>query len=155
MKNLNSKLGSLQGFDRVLADTFGGKQEVDALENLSHAIANNGKLNASQVTDAIATLKEAQKQALARGNQKVADSIGRDIAKLQKTTTTEGNQQQRAVDRLKSAITPPLTDARQSLDVIKNQPTKVSVTVPVSTSVSVRDIETSTRTTSRYGFVAS
>lgn len=155
LKNLNSKLGSLQGFDRVLADTFGGKQQVDALENLSHAIANNGKLNAAQVTDAIATLKEAQKQALARGNQKVADSIGRDIAKLQKTTTTEGNQQQRAVDRLKSAITPPLTDARQSLDVIKNQPTKVSVTVPVSTSVSVRDIETSTRTTSRYGFVAS
>jgi hypothetical protein len=154
LKNLNAKLGSLQGFDRILGDTFGGKQEADALENLSHAIANNGHLSAKQITDAIGTLQEAQRQALARGNTKVADSIGRDIAKLQRTTTTEGNQQQRAVDRLRTTIHTPLESSADSLATIKNQPTKISVTVPVSTSVSVRDVETSTQTTSRYGFVA-
>lgn len=155
LKNLNQKLGSLQGLDRILGDTFGGKQEADALENLSHAIASNGKLTASQVTDAIATLQEAQKQALARGNTKVADSIGRDIAKLQKTTTTEGNQQQRATDRLKSSMATKLAQQTGVLTDIRNQPTKISVTVPVSTSVSVRDVETNTHTSSRYGFVAS
>ena len=155
LKNLNAKLGDLQGLDRILGDTFGGKQQADALENLSHAIASNGKLNASQVTDAIATLKEAQRQALARGNQKVADSIGQDIAKLEKRTTAESNQTQRSTDRLRSSMTSQLSKQTGVLTDIRNQPTKISVTVPVSTSVSVRDVETSTHTSSRYGFVAS
>jgi len=155
LKNLNAKLGDLQGLDRILGDTFGGKQQADALENLSHAIASNGKLNASQVTDAIATLKEAQRQALARGNQKVADSIGQDIAKLEKRTTAESNQTQRSTDRLRSSMASQLSKQTGVLTDIRNQPTKISVTVPVSTSVSVRDVETSTHTSSRYGFVAS
>lgn len=155
LKNLNAKLGDLQGLDRILGDTFGGKQQADALENLSHAIASNGKLSAGQITDAIATLKEAQRQALARGNQKVADSIGQDIAKLEKRTTAESNQTQRSTDRLRSSMASQLSKQTGVLTDIRNQPTKISVTVPVSTSVSVRDVETSTHTSSRYGFVAS
>lgn len=155
LKNLNAKLGDLQGLDRILGDTFGGKQQADALENLSHAIASNGKLSAGQITDAIATLKEAQRQALARGNQKVADSIGQDIAKLEKRTTAESNQTQRSTDRLRSSMASQLSKQTGVLTDIRNQPTKISVTVPVSTSVSVRDVETTTRTSSRYGFQAS
>lgn len=154
LKGMNRKLSDVQGLDRILGDTFGGEQIADGLANLSHSVANNGKLSAAQITEAIGVLQEAQRQALARGNTKVANEIGADIAKLQKTTTTEGNQQQRAVDRLRTNIKSPLERSADSLATIKNQPTKISVTVPVSTSVSVRDVETSTRTSSRYGFVA-
>jgi hypothetical protein len=155
LKGMNRKLSDVQGLDRILGDTFGGEQIADGLANLSHSVANNGKLSAAQITEAIGVLQEAQRQALARGNTKVANEIGADIAKLQKTTTTEGNQQQRAVDRLRTNIKSPLERSADSLATIKNQPTKISVTVPVSTSVSVRDVETTTRTSSRYGFQAS
>lgn len=154
LRGMNRKLSDVQGLDRILGDTFGGEQIADGLANLSHSVANNGRLSASQITEAIGVLQEAQRQALSRGNTKVANEIGADIAKLQKTTTTEGNQQQRAVDRLRSNIKGPLERSADSLTTIKNQPTKISVTVPVSTSVSVRDVETSTRTSSRYGFQA-
>jgi len=154
LRSMNRKLNDVQGLDRILGDTFGGEQIADGLVNLSHAVANNGRLSAAQVVDAIGVLKEAQRQAIARGNQKAADEIGRDIAKLQRTTTNEGNQQQRATDRLRAAVKEAPNRSEDLLTSIRNQPTKINVTVPVSTSVSVRDVETSTRTSSRYGFVA-
>lgn len=154
LKNLNQKLGSLQGFDRILGDTFGGKQEADALANLSHSIATNGRLNAKQTADAIKTLQEAQRQAVARGSTKVAQSIGQDIAKLRSTQQSTSNRQTTVIGTLRSSLLSPLASAAESLTTIKNQPTKISVTVPVSTSVSVRDMETTTNTSSRYGFVA-
>ena len=155
LRQMNRKLNDVQGLDRILGDTFGGEQIADGLVNLSHAVANNGRLNAAQVVDAIGVLKEAQKQAIARGNQKAAEEIGRDIAKLERRTVAEGNQTQRATDRLRSAVKEAPNRSEDLLTSIKNQPTKISVTVPVSTSVSVRDVETTTRTSSRYGFQAS
>jgi len=154
LKNLNSKLGSISGLDRILGDTFGGKQEADALENLSHAVASGGKLTASQITDAISTLQEAQRQALARGNNKVADSIGTDIAKLQSATKKGASQQATAVQALGRQLAPPLKGANAKLGQIAAQPTTVQVTTNVSTAISVRDTETASRTASRYGFVA-
>lgn len=155
LRSMNRKLNDVQGLDRILGDTFGGEQIADGLVNLSHAVANNGRLNAAQVVDAIGVLKEAQRQAIARGNQKAADEIGRDIAKLERRTVTEGNQQQRATDRLRAAVREAPNRSEDLLTSIKNQPTKIAVTVPVTTSVSVRDMESTTRTSSRYGFQAS
>lgn len=155
LRQMNRKLNDVQGLDRILGDTFGGEQIADGLVNLSHAVANNGRLNAAQVVDAIGVLKEAQRQAIARGNQKAADEIGRDIAKLERRTTSEANQQQRATERLRNAVQQAPNRSEDLLTSIKNQPTKIAVTVPVTTSVSVRDVESTTRTSSRYGFQAS
>lgn len=155
LRQMNRKLNDVQGLDRILGDTFGGEQIADGLVNLSHAVANNGRLNAAQVVDAIGVLKEAQRQAIARGNQKAADEIGRDIAKLERRTTSEANQQQRATERLRNAVQQAPNRSEDLLTSIRNQPTKIAVTVPVTTSVSVRDVESTTRTSSRYGFQAS
>lgn len=180
LRQMNRKLNDVQGLDRILGDTFGGEQIADGLQNLSRSVAQNGRLNADQVTEAIGVLEEAQRQAIARGNQKVADSIGQDITTLrnrQVTATRESTarlarelgvditQLRRAqsvigketgglLDRLRTSIRSPLERSADSLQTIKNQPTKISVTVPVTTSVSVRDVQTSTRTSSRYGFQA-
>jgi hypothetical protein len=154
LQGFNKHLEGLGILERAAEDTVGGKQIIDALVNQSDKIAN-GTLATEKIPAAIDALKHAQANAIARGNKAAADHIGADIAKLQKTTTTEGNQQQRAVDRLRTNIKSPLERSADSLATIKNQPTKISVTVPVSTSVSVRDVETTTRTSSRYGFQAS
>ena len=154
LQKLHADLGRQGIWERAIGDTWGGKQIADGLENLSHSVANNGKLNASQVTEAIKTLQGAQADALARGNQKVAHSIGQDIAKLRATQQTTSNRQTTVIGTLRTSLLSPLASAAESLTTIKNQPTKISVTVPVSTSVSVRDLETTTNTSSRYGFVA-
>lgn len=154
LRQMNRKLNDVQGLDRILADTFGGEQIADGLENLSHAVATNGKLSAGQITEAIGVLEEAQRQAIARGNNKVADAIGKDLATLRRQQASTGRQTTSAVDRLKTTLRTPLERSADSLAVIKNQPTDIKVTVPVTTSVSVRDVETTTRTSSRYGFQA-
>lgn len=156
LKNLNQKLGGLQGFDRILADTFGGKQEVDALENLSHAIVSNGKLGTAGITDAIDTLKEAQKQALARGNQKVADSIGKDIKTLQGRLATSQAKTTAAVQQTKAQL---LNSDKTQTGVLRTIAAKdtsvvVNATTNVSSTISVRDAESASRVSSRYGFVA-
>lgn len=155
LRGMNKKLNDVQGLDRILGDTFGGKQIGDGLENLSHAVATNGRLNASQVTEAIGVLEEAQRQAIARGNTKVADSIGADIATLRRTQAAAGRNTTSAVDRLRNGIRSPLERTADATRDIANKPTNISVTVPVTTSVSVRDVESTTRTSSRYGFQAS
>ena len=155
LRSMNRKLNDVQGLDRILADTFGGEQIADGLENLSHAVATNGRLSASQITEAIGVLEEAQRQAIARGNTKVAESIGRDLATLRRTAATQGRQTTTAVDRLKTAVKQAPSRSEDLLTSIKNQPTRIAVTVPVTTSVSVRDVESTTRTSSRYGFQAS
>jgi hypothetical protein len=151
LRDLNKHLSSRNFLEQAAEDTVGGKQIADGLVNLSHATAQGTDRLAERIT----LLKEAQVHATVRGNQKAADEIGRDIAKLQRTTTNEGNQQQRATDRLRAAVKEAPSRSEDLLTSIRNQPTKISVTVPVSTSVSVRDVETTTRTSSRYGFQAS
>lgn len=155
LRGMNKKLNDVQGLDRILGDTFGGKQIGDGLENLSHAVATNGRLNASQITEAIGVLEEAQRQSIARGNTKVADSIGADIATLRRTQAAAGRQTTGAVDRLRNGIRSPLERTADATRDIANKPTNISVTVPVTTSVSVRDVESTSRTSSRYGFQAS
>lgn len=154
LRQMNRKLNDVQGLDRILADTFGGEQIADGLENLSHAVANNGRLSAGQITEAIGVLEEAQRQAISRGNTKVAEAIGQDLATLRRSQANQAGRTTSAVDRLKTTLRTPLERSADSLAVIKNQPTDITVTVPVTTSVSVRDVETTTRTSSRYGFQA-
>lgn len=131
-----SHLRELQGFDRILADTFGGKQEADALRNLSHAVVANGRLSTSQLTQAIEALQAAQTEATARGNTDVAQSIGADIATLQARLAGKLGQVDSGIDRL------------------NQKPTQITVNTTVNTSVSVRDVDTRTRTARRYGMVA-
>lgn len=155
LQNMNRKLNDVQGLDRILADTFGGKQEADALENLSHAVANNGKLSAGQITDAIDVLKESQRQALARGNQKVADSIGKDIETLKTRLASASTKQTEAINRTRNTIASGDRTANAKLTTIANKDLSVKVNTTVNTGVTVRDLDTTTRTSARYGFVAS
>lgn len=155
LQNMNRKLNDVQGLDRILADTFGGKQEADALENLSHAVASNGKLSAGQITEAIDVLKESQRQALARGNQKVADSIGKDIETLKTRLASASTKQTEAINRTRNTIANGDRTANAKLTTIANKDLSVKVNTTVNTGVTVRDLDTTTRTSARYGFVAS
>jgi|GEM_PF-3898364 len=154
LRQMNRKLNDVQGLDRILGDTFGGSQIQDGLQNLSHAVATNGRLSAGQITDAIAVLQEAQRQAVSRGNTKVADAIGADIRTLQGRVTRGATKQEQAVDSLGRQLAPPLRGANAKLATIAAQPTQVTVNTTVNTGITVRDQETATRTASRYGFVA-
>lgn len=147
-------LQNVQGLDRIIGDTVAGKQQMDALINLTDAIATNGPLDAASTKKAIDLMKQAQVEAIARGNNKVADHIGDNIKKLQNATTKGDDKTAGRIDQLKGAVRS--GDGKQAglLSKIAAKPTNIAVTVPVSTSVSVRDVETTTRTSSRYGFVA-
>jgi hypothetical protein len=138
LKNLNNKLGSLQGLDRILGDTFGGKQEADALQNLADSVTQNGHLTTAQLTDAISTLQAAQVQAQARGATTVSDHIGTDIATLQ-ARLAAGNNAQTGL-----------------LSTIANQPTTVTVntTTNVNATLSTRDTSATAHVASRYGMQA-
>jgi polyhydroxyalkanoate synthesis regulator phasin len=147
-------LRDVQGIDRIIGDTVAGKQQMDALVSLTDSIVNNGPLSAKQITGAIDLMKQAQVEAIARGNNKVADHIGENIKRLQSVTAKGDDKTAGRIDQLKGAVRS--GDQKQSglLSTIASQPTKVNVTIPVTTSVSVRDLDTTTRTTSRYGFQA-
>jgi hypothetical protein len=85
LANLTKSLDSLQGLDRILADTFGSKESGTALVNLSHAIANDGKLSRAQLTTGLERLKAAQATAISHGWTDAANSIGADIDKVNAT----------------------------------------------------------------------
>lgn len=156
LRGLNSHLENLGLLEHLGADTFGGKQVVDALQNLSHATATNGKLSADDITQAIDVLRHAQTNALARGNQKVADAIGEDIKTLQARQTAAANRTTAAVTGVKGQVQRGDTRQNGLLSTIAAKPTTVNVTTStsVSSSISVRDSESAYHTSSRYGFVA-
>lgn len=169
-------LNSSQGLDRVLGDTFGGKQEVDALSNLADALVSNGNLNAADTVTAIDELKAAQALALSKGNTEVAAHIGADIAKLQAKVPTasqvgaqvdahnhktpdelrrQAAQQARHAAQLQRQQHSDASHGNQLLGQIANQPTRITVNTTNNVAVSTRDIDRAQSTSSRYGFVAS
>ena len=75
MEKLTGHLHDIEGFDRILADTFGGQQEVEGLRNLALAIKNEAQLTAPQIAKALDLLTLASQEALARGNTTIAAEI--------------------------------------------------------------------------------
>ena len=135
LQRLNEKLGSLQGFDRIIADTFGGAQQAEALANLSHAITSDQSLSRVQIVQAIGVLKEAQVQATARGNQTVANQIGADIATLQGRIST-----QEATTRAVLGGALGRTTAAIDRNTVATRPRTVPITIRTSLNVSAREI---------------
>jgi hypothetical protein len=125
------------GIAGLIKDTVGGKQEIDALTNLGDAIVNNGKLNKNDMVRAIGVLQDAQKQAIARGDAAAAAKIGANIQTLQ------------------ARLAGPLATTAANTTAIKNQPTQVSVTAntTVNSSVSTRDVQSTERTSTRWGVI--
>jgi len=136
IQRYTAHLSGLQGLDRILADTFGGQQEAEALANLSRALVSNGTLTTDQLRQAIEAAKRAQVEANARGSTKVSQSIGQDIAILQARLTSQ------------------LSGVNAELDRIRGKDTSVTVHTTVNTSVSTRDVDTRTQMTRRYGMQA-
>lgn len=76
LKNYSNVLESeLQGVSRMLGDTFGGKQHMDSLLNLTKAIAKDMTLNRDEVVAGIEAMNDAAQVALGRGNREVAAEI--------------------------------------------------------------------------------
>lgn len=75
LQKLTTQLKSFQGLDRVLADTFGGAQEVEGLRNLARAIEQDSNLTADQIAAAITTITDAAAEAAARGNVDVQTEL--------------------------------------------------------------------------------
>lgn len=75
LQNLVTTMQDLQGLDRILADTWGGAQQVEGLRNLATAIANDSTLTAEEIEAAGRLLAEASHEAASRGNQAIADEI--------------------------------------------------------------------------------
>lgn len=100
------------------------------------ALRATGKDRDSIIRSTIGDLKREQKRALESGHTKLARNLGRDITVLRSTL---GRKQDTANTRLST---------------IANKDPKVSVTVPVTTTVSVRDVVQKSTTYSRYGYSA-
>ena len=73
--NLTTKLEGMQGAERVLADTFGGKEMMEGLRNLGLAIKNAKTMTAAEAASAIEVLNRAVVEAEARGNAEVANEL--------------------------------------------------------------------------------
>lgn len=103
---------------------------------LIRALSTTGRDRDKVIRATIRDLEREQKRAEAAGATKLARNLGRDITTLQRTL---GRKQDTANTRL---------------NTIARKDTSVSVTVPVTTSVSVRDVQQKTTTYSRYGYSA-
>lgn len=86
--------------------------------------------------EAIRVAERQQRRALEHGHTKLARNLGHDI------------------DRMKRALGSKQDTANTKLTTIAGKDTKVSVTTTVSTSVSVRDTQTSVNVSKRYGMQA-
>jgi TP901 family phage tail tape measure protein len=83
LKKLTASMHDAQGFQRVIGDTFGGAQQVEALRNLSTAITKAESLTTAQIEDAIASVSAAVVEAEARGNSAIAGQLRTNITTLE------------------------------------------------------------------------
>lgn len=103
---------------------------------LVRALGTTGRDRDKVVRETIDRLKDEQRRAEAAGATRLARNLGRDITTLQRTL---GHKQDTTNSRL---------------GTISRKDTSVQVTVPVTTSVSVRDVVQRTTTMTRYGMTA-
>lgn len=134
-------LGEVTGHLAQVASHKGNREFAPAMTRaarmINEAQDKTGAAGRKATRAAIDFLNTQQKRALAAGHVKLARNLGHDI------------------DLLKGRLAGKQDTTNRHLSAIQAKPTKVSVTVPVTTSVSVRDTTTQTRTASRYGFQAS
>lgn len=103
---------------------------------LIRALSTTGKDRDRVIRDTIGDLKREQRRAEQAGATRLARNLGRDITVLRNTLS---RKQDTANTRLS-------TIARKDPDV--------NVTVPVTTNVSIRDVQRTVNTSSRYGMQA-
>ena len=103
---------------------------------LIRALATTGTRSDRVIRDTIADLKREQVRAQDAGATRLARNLGRDITTL------------------RAALGRKQDTANARLGTIARKDTSVSVTVPVTTSVSVRDVVQKSTTYSRYGYSA-
>jgi hypothetical protein len=110
LRNLTTTMRELQGMDRMLADTFGGQQQVEGLRNLALGIKNDASLTATEIEDALDLLADASEEALARGNAGIAAEIDAIAATLRARGPAVAQAVETAYDPL-SSIQPPALPA--------------------------------------------
>ena len=118
LRNLTTTMRELQGADRILADTFGGAQQVEGLRNLALAIRDDASLTADEIEDALALLADASEEALARGNQAIAAELDAVAATLRARGPVVAQAAQAAYDPL-SSVRPPALPAVEPPEVAK------------------------------------
>ena len=118
LRNLTTTMRELQGADRILADTFGGAQQVEGLRNLAVAIKNDASLTAGEIEDALALLADASQEALARGNAAIAGELDDVAATLRARGPVVAQAAQAAYDPL-SSVRPPALPAVEPPAVAK------------------------------------
>ena len=126
-----SQVDSHKGNERLF-----GRTSDRLARQVRDALRATGKDRDSIIRSTIGDLKREQARALASGHTRLARNLGRDITVLRSTL---GRKQDTANSRL---------------GTIARKDPKVSVTVPVTTTVSVRDVAQKTTTYSRYGYSA-
>jgi len=82
MAGFAKKLNEIQGWERVVADTAGGGQMMEAFRGQLHAILKDTTLTTEQISSAIDAMNAAIVEASARGNTDVVNELTAGIAQL-------------------------------------------------------------------------
>lgn len=82
MTGFAKKLHDVQGIERMVGDTFGGKEWMEAFRNQMKAILSDTTLTGEQIKQAMTAMEAARVEAIARGNQQVADELAAGIEAL-------------------------------------------------------------------------
>ncbi len=86
MAGFAAKLNSVQGVDRIVGDTFGGKQMMDAFHNQLSAMLADTTLTGAQIADGVKAINLAIVEAQSRGNQETVAELQAGLAQLQAKT---------------------------------------------------------------------
>lgn len=113
-----------------------GRSSDRLAERVARAMRSTGDKSDRVVRQVIRQLEREQKRALNAGHTKLARNLGRDI------------------NVMKNVLGRKTDTSNQRLNTIANKDTSVAVTVPVTTSVSIRDVQRTTTTSARYGMQA-
>ncbi len=133
MQKMTKSMQDAQGFERIVGDTLGQKQMLDALVEQGKAIQNAETLSVGEIDTAISTLGQAAIEAAARGNDAIAtqlrtqaDSLGqmRVLAvesggvyhKIADATTEGGNAAAAATDAAGNTVVTEVEDARTKME---------------------------------------
>ncbi len=136
-EKIEKAIGHLQQVDEHRGNRVFGPAMDKAAQLIRRATQATGDKQTRLTTHAIDFLRRQQVRAFEMGHTKLGRNLGHDITVLQHTLG-------RKTDRG--------TEATQQ--VAEKLPTKVNITVPVTTSVSVRDVTATVNTTRRYGVQA-
>lgn len=83
LANMTKLMKETQGWQRLVGDTFAGKEQLDALIALTSSIVNAETLSVTEATNAITLVTDAAAEAAARGNEKVAEQLRGQVTVLE------------------------------------------------------------------------